>query len=108
MMLTLNLVRILIRRRPTRRMHRTLNAPTLEEPKSKVRRARFALATLELAFRIRIIAPWIKDAAAVYLVEKLTAILARPVVDAVDFKGRVAEAVIGCDVAGRAGDGSSR
>ena len=107
MMLTLNRIRILIRARPTRRMHRTFDASTFEEAQSKIRNTRLPRSTLELALGIRIVFIWIKDTTAVELIIKLAAILASPTIDTVDFEGRIAEAIITCDVTGRAGDSGS-
>ena len=87
-------------------MNGALNTASLEKAEAEIRALRGSEMALELHLATVLVefAPR-DDAAAVFLVPEIHAAGACPAVDAVDFEGGVAEAVVGEDPAGCAWDG---
>ena len=92
------------RRRPARGVDGALDAAALEEAQAEIRVLRVSGTALELARSVRVELAAGDDAAAVFLLPEARAPGSGPAVDAVDLEGGVAEAVVGEDPAGGAGD----
>lgn len=86
-------------------MDRALHATAFKEREAEIRILRAPFLAVEDVLAIRVEFAAADDAAAEELVKEFGAVGACPAVDAVDFKGRVAPAVVGENPAACAGDG---